>query len=145
MFSLFAFVFKIIISLGIGYIIGFNNKSNKNNEFQLFTALVCFLSASIIGVLTIYSSELLNVSIIFFAISNYFVYTLKEENFINKYKIIFSLINGLIIGFGFIFFSIIISLVFSYVANNFDIISSLLSKQDLKDDKNELDKNDEEM
>ena len=142
MFSLIAFIFKVIISLGIGYIIGYNQKTNENNEFQLFTSLVCFLCASIISILSIYSTDLLHFSIIFFAISNYFIYMVKNYNFINKYKILFSIVNGIIIGLGFIFYAIILSVIFSYVANNFDIISSLLNREDIKDDKNELDLND---
>ena len=142
MFSLIAFIFKIIISLGIGYIIGYNQKNSENNEFQLFTSLVCFLCASLISVLSLYTIDLLQFSIIFFAISNYFIYMVKNYNFINKYKILFSIVNGVIIGLGFIFYAIILSVVFSYVANNFDIISSLLNREDIKDDKNELDLND---
>ena len=142
MFSLIAFIFKIIISLGIGYIIGYNQKNSENNEFQLFTSLVCFLCASLISVLSLYTIDLLQFSIIFFAISNYFIYMLKNYSFINKYKILFSIINGSIIGLGFIFYSIILSVIFSYVANNFDIISSLINRTDIKDDKNELDLND---
>ena len=67
---------------------------------------------------------------------------LKNYSFINKYKILFSIINGSIIGLGVIFYSIILSVIFSYVANNFDIISSLINRTDIKDDKNELDLND---
>ena len=142
MFSLIAFIFKIIISLGIGYIIGYNQKDYKDNKFQLFTSLVCFLCTSVISVLSIYSMDLLHFSIIFFAISNYFIYMVKDYNFINKYKILFSIVNGAIIGLGFIFYAIVLSVIFSYVANNFDIISSLLNRADIKDDKNELDLND---
>ena len=56
--------------------------------------------------------------------------------------VLFSIVNGVIIGLGFIFYAIILSVVFSYVANNFDIISSLLNREDIEDDKNELDLND---
>ena len=113
-----------------------------NNEFQLFTSLVCFLCASLISILSLYTTDLLHFSIIFFAISNYFIYVVKKYDFINKYKILFSIVNGIIIGLGFIFYAIVLSVVFSYVANNFDIISSLLNREDIKDDKNELDLND---
>tara|TARA_Y100001960_G_C14421739_1_gene703271 strand:+ start:192 stop:620 length:429 start_codon:yes stop_codon:yes gene_type:complete len=142
MFSLIAFIFKIIISLGIGYIIGYKQNASENNEFQLFTSLVCFLCASLISILSLYTNDLLHFSIIFFAISNYFIYMVKNYNFIYKYKILFSIVNGIIIGLGFIFYAIVLSVIFSYVANNFDIISSLLNREDIKDDKNELDLND---
>ena len=115
MFSLIAFVFKVIISLGIGYIIGYNQKNNKDNEFQLFTSLVCFLCSSLVSILSLYSIDLLHFSIIFFAISNYFIYMLKNYSFINKYKILFSIINGSIIGLGFIFYSIILSVIFKHI------------------------------
>ena len=62
----------------------------------------------------------------------------------NKYKILFSAINGVIIGFGFVFYSIIITFLFSYIANNYDIISDLLSSKNkgIDKEKNELDLND---
>ena len=75
----------------------------------------------------------------------------KDLDLLEKYKILFAAINGLIIGLGYVFYAIIITLVFSYIANNFDIISTLLAKdkhlkkKDDKDEKNDLDLNDEEM
>ena len=52
-----------------------------------------------------------------------------DYNLLENYKILFSIINGFIIGMGYIFYSIIITLLFSYIVNNYDIISSLLSSK----------------
>ena len=37
MFGLISYIFKIIISLGAGYIIGYNNDNEENSNVQLFT------------------------------------------------------------------------------------------------------------
>ena len=69
--------------------------------------------------------------------------------FLDKFKLIFSSICGLLVGLGFIFHAILITLVFSYIVNNYDIISDLISSKNSKNEaieyKNELDLNDEEM
>ena len=73
---------------------------------------------------------------------------MSDYGLLEKYKILFSAICGLTIGFGFIFYSIMITLLFSYITNNYDIISDLLSSSKNKnkdEEKNELDLNDEEM
>ena len=130
MFSFLAYIFKIIISLGIGYIIGYNhNKKNSIENFQLYSSLSCFSVASITGLVLNYSEIML--ALIFFGIIHFYIVINKKYNFdiIESYKILFSIINGLIIGMGNVFYSIVITILFSYIANNFDIISSLLSSK----------------
>ena len=142
MFSFLAYIFKIIISLGIGYIIGYsyNQKSNVEN-FQLYSSLSCFSVASITGLIIGYSDIML--ALIFFSIIHFYIVINKKYNFdiIESYKILFSIINGLIIGMGNVFYSIVITVLFSYIANNYDIISSLLSKKNIDLNSNEEEKN----
>ena len=146
MFGLISYIFKIIISLGAGYIIGYNNDNEENSNVQLFTSLTSFLFASFTAVL--YSIDILLPGLIFLAILYPLFKEISNYKLLEKYKILFSAICGLIIGFGFIFYSIIITLLFSYIANNHDIISDLFSSsknKNIDEEKNELDLNDEEM
>ena len=133
MFSFLAYIFKIIISIGVGYIIGYsyNNKSKLEN-FQLYSSLSCFSVAAMIGLLI--GSNNIFTGIVFLAIIQYSIIINKQcdYNLLENYKILFSIINGFIIGMGYIFYSIIITLLFSYIVNNYDIISSLLSKKSIK-------------
>ena len=148
MFGLISYIFKIIISLGAGYIIGYNNEDEENSNFQLFTSLTSFLFASFTGILYSIDSSLILIGLIFLAILYPLFKDMSDYKLLEKYKLIFSAICGLTIGFGFVFYSIIITLLFSYITNNYDIISDLLlsSKNKNKGDKkNELDLNDEEM
>ena len=148
MFGLISYIFKIIISLGAGYIIGYNNEDRENSNFQLFTSLTSFLFTSFTGILYSIDSSLILIGLIFLAILYPLFKEVSHYELLEKYKILFSAICGLIIGLGFVFYSIIITLLFSYIANNYDIISDLLlsSKSKNKDEeKNELDLNDEEM
>jgi len=146
MFGLISYIFKIIISLGAGYIIGYNNDNEENSNVQLFTSLTSFLFTSFTAAL--FSIDILLPGLIFLAIAYPLFKEISNYNLLEKYKILFSAICGLIIGFGFIFYSIIITLLFSYIANNHDIISDLFSSSKNKnkdEEKNELDLNDEEM
>ena len=71
-----------------------------------------------------------------------------NDDVLDKFKLIFSSICGLLVGLGFIFHAILITLLFSYIVNNYDIISDLISSKNSKNEaeyKNELDLNDEEM
>ena len=133
MFSFLAYIFKIIISIGIGYIIGYsyNNKSKLEN-FQLYSSLSCFSVAAIIGML--FNSNNIFTGIVFLAIIQYSIIINKKGNYnlLENYKILFSIINGFIIGMGYILYSIIITLLFSYIVNNYDIISSFLSRKPIK-------------
>ena len=153
MFGLLAYIFKTIISIGIGYIIGYNyHDDSRNSSFQLFTTLSSLVVTSFVGILMLLNeANLILIAIIFLAVLHYISLMHKDLELLEKYKILFAAINGLIIGLGYVFYAIIITLVFSYIANNFDIISTLLvkdkhlKKNDDKDGKNDLDLNDEEM
>ena len=144
MFGLISYIFKIIISLGAGYIIGYNNNSNDKSSFQFFTSLTSFIFASFTGVIYLMDSSLILIGLLFLAVLYLVSDELSDNVLLNKYKILFSAINGVIIGFGFVFYSIIITFLFSYIANNYDIISDLLSSKnkDIDKEKNELDLND---
>jgi len=149
MFGLISYIFKIIISLGAGYIIGYsNNNEEENSNVQLFTSLTSFLFTSFTAILYSIDSSLILIGLIFLAILYPLFKEISDYELLEKYKILFSAICGLTIGFGFIFYSIMITLLFSYITNNYDIISDLLSSSKNKnkdEEKNELDLNDEEM
>ena len=107
MFGLISYIFKIIISLGSGYIIGYNNDDKENSNFQLFTSLTSFLFASFTGFLYSIDSNLLLIGLMFLAILYSLFKDMHDYKLLEKYKILFSAICGLAIGFGFIFYSII--------------------------------------
>tara|TARA_B100001996_G_C18568327_1_gene557387 strand:+ start:410 stop:853 length:444 start_codon:yes stop_codon:yes gene_type:complete len=147
MFGLISYIFKIIISLGTGYIIGYSNDSEEKNNFQFFTSLTSFIFASLTGVIYLMDSSLIFIGLLFLSVLYLLSDNLSDDSLLDKYKILFSAINGVIIGFGFVLYSIIITLLFSYIANNYDIISDLLSSKNknIDKEKNELDLNDEGM
>ena len=149
MFELIAYIFKIIISLGIGYIIGYDYKKEKESiKIQFNTTLLSFFITAFIGVVYLFSEFNINflgfifIGIVYFVINQY-----NELKIIDKNKLLFAGINGLLIGTGYVFYSIIITLLFSYLVNNYDIISELFNKEhwDLRennlDEKNEIDIN----
>ena len=147
MFGLISYIFKIIISIGAGYIIGYSNDEGKFKS-QFFNTLTSFLFATLSGVFYLTDLSLVLIGLIFFGVIYSLFRGTEEYELLDKYKILFSAICGISIGFGFIFHSIITTLLFSYIANNYDIISDLLSSSKNKnndDDKNQLDLNDEEM
>ena len=149
MFELIAYIFKIIISLGIGYIVGYNHKKVKESiEIQFNTTLLSFFSAALTGIIVLFSDFNINfIGIIFFAMIYIVINQYDEYNIINKNKLLFAGINGIIVGMGYVFYSIIITLLFTYIVNNYDIISQLFNKQhwDLTenedDEKNQIDIN----
>ena len=130
MFELIAYIFKVIIALGIGYILSYNNKNDDKYTLSQYSSLSCFFTTSIVGVLVLIQEFIyvnLLIGIVFLVINYYLVKVIEEFTLLNKYKILFASINGLIIGLGYIFYSIIITLIFSYIVNNFDIIYQLLN------------------
>jgi len=153
MFGLIAYIFKIIISLGSGYIIGYSNNDTDKHNFQLFTSLTSFVIASVVGVLYLLvdSNDPILIGIVFLAVLQSMFKMMTDYTLLEKYKILFSAICGLTIGLGFIFYSIAITLMFSYIANNYDIISDLLGKDNSSAnttseiDKNALELNDEDV
>ena len=153
MFTLIAYIFKIIISLGAGYIIGYSHKDRETiTEIQLNTTLTSFFSTCIVGVLYIMTDfNVLVVAIIFFTISRFTIDTTSNFTNIGKNQVLFSIINGILIGMGYVLFSIIIVLLFSYLINNYNVISEFIikkdvpEKEDLNKDKNALDFNNEDL
>jgi len=148
MFGLISYIFKIIISLGSGYIIGYDNKNNNSFNLQFYTSLTSFLLTSFVGAAYLVDINLNLIGLVFLGIIYYLSKDLSKNKILDNYKILFSAICGMIVGFGFIFYAIIITLLFSYIANNYDIISDLFlysKNKNKNDNKNELDLNDEEM
>tara|TARA_Y100000996_G_scaffold60632_1_gene41029 strand:+ start:1322 stop:1768 length:447 start_codon:yes stop_codon:yes gene_type:complete len=148
MFGLISYIFKVIISIGSGYIIGYNNNPDESSNLQFYTSLTSFLLASFVGVAYHLDADLNLIGLVFIAITYHIGKNFSSNKILDNYKILFSSICGMVIGFGFIFYAIIITLLFSYIANNFDIISDLFLSSKNKnnnDKKNELDLNDEEM
>jgi len=149
MFELIAYIFKIIIALGVGFIIGYNYKKDQRSmQMQLNTTILSFLVTSLFGILVLSVNFDINfVSFIFIAIVYLVTKQYSDFDLIDKNRLIFAGINGIIIGLGYVFYSILITLFFSYLINNYDIISQLFNKEywDLKendeDDKNEIDIN----
>lgn len=148
MFGLISYIFKVIISLGSGYIIGYDNNHDESSNLQFYTSLTSFLLTSFVGIFYYLDADLSLIGLVFIAIIYHLSKNFSSNQTLDNYKILFSAICGMVIGFGFVFHAIIITLLFSYIANNFDIISDLFlsSKNKNKNDKkNELDLNDEEM
>ena len=153
MFTLIAYIFKIIISLGVGYIIGYSHKDRKSiTEIQLNTTLASFFSTCIVGVLYIMTDfNVLVVAIIFFTISRFMIDVTSSFTNIGKNQVLFSIINGILIGMGYVLFSIIIVLLFSYLINNYNVISEFIIKKDISEkedidkDKNALDFSNEDL
>ncbi len=149
MFELIAYIFKIIIALGVGFIIGYNYKKDQRSmQMQLNTTILSFLVTSLFGILVLSVNFDINfISFIFIAIVYLVTKQYSDFDLIDKNRLIFAGINGIIIGLGYVFYSILITLFFSYLINNYDIISQLFNKEywDLKendeDEKNEIDIN----
>ena len=130
MFGFIAYIIKVIISIGVGYIVGYGDtEKSKIPNFQLYSALTCLYTTSIISLLYM-KNNFIVIGLAFLAIILYFLYIDNNRfTLIEKYKIIFSVGNGLIIGIGYVFYSIVVTVLFSYIVNNYDIITSLLSNR----------------
>ena len=125
MFELIAYIFKIFIAIIIGYALSYNNEENKT--FNQYSSLSCFFTASTTGILILLEDfNLLLVGLVFLAINYYIIRVIDIFTVEEKYKVLFSSINGLIIGLGYVFSSILITLIFIYIVNNFDIIYQLM-------------------
>ena len=152
MFELIAYIFKIIVAIAIGYILSYTSDSDKNRPFNQYSPLSCFFTTSLVGVIVLIEDfNVLLIGIVFLAINYYLIKVIDEFTLEEKYKILFSSINGLIIGLGYIFYSIIATLIFTYIVNNFDIIYHLInndnkssSDKDIASEHNDL-KNDLEL
>ena len=147
MFALISYIFKIIISLGAGYVIGYNSDKKSISTLQFYTSVCSLLMTSVIAIFSFEDNNIVP-AIIFLSINHALLANFFNDNILDKFKLIFSSICGLLIGLGFIFHAILITLLFSYIVNNYDIISGLISSSNnIKEEeyKNELDLNDEEM
>ena len=130
MFELIVYIFKIIIAIVVGYVLSYNSKGDNSKYFNQYSSLICFFIASIVGVLILIENfNILLIGIIFLAIIYYLIKLINEFNLEEKYVILFSSINGLIIGLGYVFYSILIALIFTYIVNNFDIIYELINNK----------------
>ena len=149
MFELIAYIFKIIISLCIGYIVGYDhNKKDESSYIQLHTTLITFFITSISAILIFYPNEsILFMGLFLLGSTFYILNNFKDLESMDKNKLFFSMINGFIIGTGYIFYSMVITILFSYLVNNYDVINQLFNKeyidlQENKDqEKNEIDIN----
>jgi len=137
MFELIAYIFKIIIAIAVGYVLLYSNKNDNKNALKQYPPLTCFFTTSVIGVIVLVESfNILLIGIVFLAINYYLIKVIDDFTLEEKYKILFSSINGLIIGLGYIFYSILITLVFIYIINNSDTIYQLINNDSRNLDKN---------
>ena len=136
MFELIIYIFKIIIAIAIGYVLSYSNNTDSENTIDRYSALICFFTTSVIGVIVLVENfNVLLIGIVFLAINYYLIKVIDEFSLEEKYKILFSSINGLIIGLGYIFSSIIVTLIFLYIVDNFDIIYQLIYSNKKTSDK----------
>ena len=137
MFELIAYIFKVIIAMGIGYVLSYSSKDDKQNILTHYSSLSCFFTTALIGVIILVENfNIILIGIIFLAINYYLIKVIDKFTLEEKYKILFASINGLIIGLGYIFYSIIITLIFIYIVNNFDIIYQLINNDKIFSSKN---------
>jgi len=137
MFELIIYIFKILVAIILGYILSYNNSQEEGGDsFNKYCSLSCFFTASATGVLLLLeSSNLLLIGLVFLAINYYIIKVIESFKVEEKYKILFSSINGLIIGLGYIFSSIIVTIIFLYIVDNFDIIYQLIYSNKKTSDK----------
>ena len=137
MFELIAYIFKVIIAMGIGYVLSYSSKDNKQNILTHYSSLSCFFTTALIGVIILVENfNIILIGIVFLAINYFLIKVIDKFTLEEKYKILFASINGLIIGLGYIFYSIIITLIFIYIVNNFDIIYQLINNDKIFSSKN---------
>lgn len=139
MLSFIAYIFKIIISLLMGFLIGHDFKSENKNELVLGTSFLSFsvaLFTSVVINIPQYKESFLSGFLIFglfYILRNY----ISDFNNKDKSRLIFSLIIGFIIGFGYIFHAILATIIFIYIYYNTNILVHLLNKNiDLEKNKN---------
>jgi len=141
MLNIIAYIFKIIMSLVVGFLIGHDFKKNNGNSIDFYCMIYCFITVSIIGVFNAkFSSDtgfvfgLIVVSLIY-SLS----YTVNDITNEDKFKLVFSILNGTIIGVGFILHSFVAVLVYLYIYQNSHIILKLFSQNSLDDNLNKED------
>jgi len=132
MLNIIAYIFKIVMSLVVGFLIGHNFKENNDEFIDFYSMIYCFITVSIIGVFNIKFTS--NEGFVFGLIIVALIYSLSFVNDINienKFKLVFSIINGAIIGVGFILYSFIAILVYLYIYQNSHIILKIFNPSTL--------------
>ena len=136
--SFLSYIFKIVFSIVLGYLIGVEyhrSKSVDMNQVPFQCLFLSFISTALIGVMIRVDSNLLNetnilaISIVIFSLFFLSSYFIKNLDYNLSIKLIFSVVNGVILGLGFIVTSIIITVLFIYIINNTDILSDLFKKK----------------
>ena len=121
----------------MGFLIGHDFKSENKSEIVLSTSFLSFSTALFTGVvvsLTQFKESFLSGFLIFgifYILRNY----ISDFNNEDKSRLIFSLIIGFMIGFGYLFHAILATVIFIYIYDNINIFVNLLSKN-IDNDKN---------
>tara|TARA_Y100000739_G_C20445787_1_gene389947 strand:- start:257 stop:643 length:387 start_codon:yes stop_codon:yes gene_type:complete len=114
----------------MGFLIGHDFKSENKSEIVLSTSFLSFSTALFTGVvvnLTQFKESFLSGFLIFgifYILRNY----ISDFNNEDKSRLIFSLIIGFMIGFGYLFHAILATVIFIYIYYNINIFVNLLSK-----------------
>ena len=140
MLNIIAYIFKIVMSLVVGFLIGHDFKENNDESIDFYSMIYCFITVSIIGVFNIKFTS--NEGFVFGLIIVALIYSLSFVNDINienKFKLVFSIINGAIIGVGFILYSFIAILVYLYIYQNSHIILKIFNPSTLDEKINKED------
>ena len=136
--SFLSYIFKIIFSIVLGYLIGVDfdrDKSDDSSQIPFQCLFLSFISTALIGVMMRIDNNLLNetnilaISIATFSLFFLSTYFIRNLDYNLSIKLIFSVVNGIILGLGFIVTSIIITVLFIYIINNTDILSDLFKKK----------------
>ena len=114
----------------MGFLIGHDFKSENKSEIVLSTSFLSFSTALFTGVvvnLTQFKESFLSGFLIFgifYILRNY----ISDFNNEDKSRLIFSLIIGFMIGFGYLFHAILATVIFIYIYYNINIFVNLLSR-----------------
>ena len=136
--SFLSYIFKIVFSIVLGYLIGVEfdrDKSDDSSQIAFQCLFLSFISTALIGVMIRIDNNLLNeTNILAFSIATFSLfflstYFIRNLDYNLSIKLIFSVVNGVILGLGFIVTSIIITVLFIYIINNTDILSDLFKKK----------------
>ena len=133
MLNIVAYIFKIVMSLVVGFLIGHNFKENNDDPIDFYSMIYCFVTVSIIGVFNIKftSNDGFVFGLIIVALIYSLSYVVNDVGIENKFKLVFSIINGAIIGVGFILYSFIAILVYLYIYQNSHIILKIFNPSTL--------------
>ncbi len=141
MLNIIAYIFKIVMSLVVGFLIGHDFKENNDDSIDFYSMIYCFVTVSIIGVFNIKftSNEGFVFGLIIVALIYSLSYVVNDISIENKFKLVFSIINGAIIGVGFILYSFIAILVYLYIYQNSHIILKIFNPSTLDEKINKED------